>query len=215
MAKKKKSMFRIRYLLILLLMFFLYKILVVSLPIGKAHISYSMEVTENNKKEIGEIFKKTGLDDLNELKDSIESLPWVSSVLLSRNVLGRLNILVIPRVPVFRVLGDDGRVIDKEGFIFNSDKADSLPKVLLSKGVSSGEIEMALGIFGILKGLNIDEMRVGGGGVRTKCSDLEVIWGKDEFERKYEILKYILGNNISEFKGKLDFRFKNMVVLRR
>lgn len=196
-------------------MFFLYKILAVSLPIGKAHISYSMEITENKKKEIGEIFKKTGLDDLKELKDSIESLPWVSSVRLSRNILGRLNIIVTPRVPVFRIAGNGGKVIDKEGFIFNSDKADSLPKVQLGKGVSNKEIAMALGIFGILKELNIDEMRISSRGVRTKCSNLEVIWGKDEFERKYEILKYILGNNISEFKGELDFRFKNMAVLRR
>jgi hypothetical protein len=49
LAKKKKSRFRVRYLLILLIMYFLYKILVISLPIEKAHISYSKEVTENKR----------------------------------------------------------------------------------------------------------------------------------------------------------------------
>lgn len=215
MAKKKKSIFRIRYLLILLIMYFLYKILVVSLPIGKAHISYSMEVTEDRKKEIGEIFKKTGLDDLNELKDSIESLSWVSSVHLSRNILSRLNIIVTPRVPVVRIADTDGKVIDKEGFIFIDDKADSLPVVKISKAITSEEIEQALGIFKILKGFNIDKVQITYCGVRTKISGFEVIWGNDEFVRKYEILKYILRDNIGEFKGKIDFRFKNMVVLRR
>jgi hypothetical protein len=215
LAKKKKSIFRIRYLLVLLLMYFLYKILIVSLPIGKAHISYSLEVKENRKKEIGEIFKETGLDDLNGLKDLIESLPWVSSVHFSRNILGRLNILIAPRVAVFRIAGSDGKVIDKEGFMFDSDKAGSLPMIELSRGVSSREIAMAIGIVKILKEFNIDKIRIDRGGVRTRCSNLEVVWGKDEFERKYEILKYILGSNINEFKGKLDFRFKNMVGLRR
>ncbi len=215
MAKKKKSIFRIRYLLILLIMYFLYKILVVSLPIGKAHISYSMEVTEDRKKEIGEIFKKTGLDDLNELKDSIESLSWVSSVHLSRNILSRLNIIVTPRVPVVRIADTDGKVIDKEGFIFIDDKADSLPVVKISKAITSEEIEQALGIFKILKEFNIDKVQITYCGVTTKISGFEVIWGNDEFVRKYEILKYILRDNIGEFKGKIDFRFKNMVVLRR
>ncbi len=196
-------------------MYFLYKILVISLPIGKAHVSYSMEVTENRKKEIGEIFKKTGLDDLNELKDSVESLPWVRSVRLRRNILSRLNIIVTPRVPVVRIADTDGKVIDKEGFIFVDVKADSLPMVKISRAITSEEVEQALGIFEILKGFNVDKVQITGGGVRTKISDSEVIWGNDEFVRKYEILRVLLRDNIGEFKGKIDFRFKNMVVLRR
>ena len=215
MAKKKKSIFRIRYLLILLMIYFLYKILVVSLPIGKAHVSYSMEVTEDRKKEIGKIFKETGIDDLNELKNSIKSLPWVRSVHLRRNILSRLNIVVTPRVPVVRIADKDGKVIDKEGFIFIDDKADSLPMVKISKTITSEEIEQALGIFEILKEFNVDKVHIAGGGVRTKISNFEVIWGNDEFVRKYEILRVILRDNIDEFKGKIDFRFKNMVVLRR
>lgn len=215
MAKKKKSRFRIRYLLILLIMYFLYKILVVSLPIGKAHISYSREVTERKKNEIGKIVKKTGLDDLEELKDSIESLRWVEVVDLRRNILSRLKIVVAPRVPVVRIAGAGGKVIDKKGFVFNADNADSLPAVELNNGISSEEIARAIGIFEILTSLTIDKMQIDRGGVRTKCSNLEVIWGNDEFKRKHEILRSILGNNISEFKGRLDFRFKNMVILRR
>jgi len=196
-------------------MYFLYKILIVSLPIGKAHVSYSKGVTEKRKEEIGKIVKRTGLDDLNELKDSIESLPWVSSVHLGRNILGRLRIVVSPRVPRVRIAGSKDKVIDKEGFIFNYDITDSLPMVELSKGAQSEDIAKALGIFGILTEFNIDKVQIDRGKVKTKSSNCEVIWGNDGFVRKYEILKRILGDNISEFKGTLDFRFKNMVVLRR
>ncbi len=196
-------------------MYFLYRILVISLPIEKAHISYSREVTENKKNEIGKMVKKTGIGDLRALKDSIESLSWVASVGLRRNILSRLKIVVTPRVPVARVAGTRGKVIDKEGFVFSSDKADSLPVVELGKGIPSEEIAKAIRILEILTSLNIDKMRINREDVITRCSNFEVIWGNDGFERKYEILKSILGDNISEFSGKLDFRFKNMVVLRR
>jgi len=215
LAKKKKSRFRVRYLLILLIMYFLYRILVISLPIEKAHISYSKEVTENKKNEIGKIVKKTGIDNLRALKDSIEYLTWVESVDLRRNILSRLKIVVTPRVPVVRIAGVGEKVIDKEGFIFSTDKTDSLPVVEVDKEVSSEKIAQALRILEILTALNIDKMRINHGDVITKCSNFEVIWGNDEFERKYEILKRILGDNISEFGGKIDFRFKNMAVLRR
>ncbi|MBN1694650.1 cell division protein FtsQ/DivIB [candidate division WOR-3 bacterium] len=215
MAKKKKSIFRVRYLLILVIMCFLYRILVISLPIEKAHISYEREVTENKKNEIGNIVKKTGIGDLRSLRDSIESLTWVEVVDLRRNILSRLKIVVTPRVPVVRIAGAKDKVIDEEGFIFSDDRADSLPIVVLGKGVSGEEIAQALRILEILTALNIDKMRINRGDVITKCSNFEVIWGNDKFERKYEILKRILGDNISEFSGKIDFRFKNMVVLRR
>jgi hypothetical protein len=188
---------------------------VVSLPIGKAHISYSMEVEENKKKEIGKIVKKIGLNDLEELKNAIESLSWVSSVRLSRNILSRLKILVTPRIPAVRIADTEGKVIDKKGFIFDSDKVRYLPVIELSKGLSSEEIEQAIGIFDILTEFNIERLYINDRGVRTKCSNFEVVWGNDEFVRKYEILRLILKNNINEFKGKLDFRFENMVVLRR
>ena len=215
MAKKKKSIFRVRYLLILLVMYFLYRILVISLPIEKAHISYSREVTENKKNEIGNIVKRTGIGDLRALKDSIESLSWVASVGLKRNILSRLKIIVNPRVPAVQIAGAKDKVIDKEGFVFSDDKADSLPVVELGKGVTSEKIAQAIRNLEILTSLNMDKMRINRDDVITKCSNFEVIWGNDDFERKYEILKRILGDNISEFSGKLDFRFKNMVVLRR
>jgi hypothetical protein len=197
-------------------MYFLYKILIVSLPIGKAHISYSGGVTEKKKSEIGKIVTKTGLDDLKALKDSIESLSWVASVDLRKNILSKLKILVTPRVPVVRIADNDGKAVDKEGFIFNADNADSLPVVELEKGVSSEEVAQAIGIFKIVTSFTINKMQISSEGLTTKCSNLEVIWGKDEFERKYEMLKLLLGKDISEFRGRrLDFRFENMVVLRR
>ena len=215
MAKKKKSRFKIRYLLVLLIMYLLYKILVVSLPVGKVNLSYYTEVTENKKEEIGKIVKKTGLDDLNKLKNSIESLSWVDLVHLNRNILGSLRIIVVPRVPKFGIAGAGGKVIDKKGYIFSSDKADSLPVVELARGISREEVAKALGVFEVLNEFNIDEVQIARGKVTTKNSNCEVIWGNDEFVRKYGVLKRILGDNISEFKGTLDFRFKNMVVLRR
>jgi len=187
----------------------------VSLPVDKAHVSYPREVTEARKNEVGKIVKKIELDDLKELKKSIESLSWVKSVNLHRNILSRLKIEVIPRVPVAQVAGISGKVLDKEGFVFNSDKFDSLPVVELAKGVKEEEIAQAIKIFKIVPLFEIDKMEIGSGEVRIKCSNFEVIWGSDEFERKYEILKRVLGNNKSEFKGRLDFRFKDMVILRR
>ena len=196
-------------------MYLLYKILVVTLPIGKVNLSYSAEVTEEKKKEIGKIVKKTGLDNLDELKNSIESLSWVDLVCLNRNILGRLKIIVVPRVPRVRIAGTGGKVMDNEGFIFNSNKSDSLPVVEIARGISREEVAKALGIFEVLNGFSIDDVKIGRGKVTTRSSKCEVIWGNDEFVRKYGVLKRILGDNISEFKGTLDFRFKNMVVLRR
>ncbi len=187
----------------------------VSFPVDEAHINYSQEVTEARKNEIGKTVKKIELDDLKELRESIESLSWVESVSLHRNILSKLKIEVTPRVPVVQIAGTSGKVLDREGLAFDSDRADSLPIVELAKEVGEKEVAQAIRIFKIVTSFTIDKMQVNSGEVRTKCSNFEVIWGNDEFERKYEILKRILGNNKDEFRGKLDFRFKDMVILRR
>lgn len=196
-------------------MYFLYRILVVSLPIEKAHISYSGEVTEEKKKEIGKLVKKTGLDNLKVLKDSLKRLSWVESVQINRNILTRLRIIVTPRVAVARIEDTEDKVIDKRGFIFDSDEENSLPVIELSDDIFPEELAQSIGVFEVIEKLNAEKAHIDRYGVRTKCSNFEVSWGKNEFVRKYEILKLILGDNISEFKGKLDLRFKNMAVLRR
>jgi cell division septal protein FtsQ len=215
LAKKRKSRFRIRYLLILLVLYFLYRILIISLPIGKASVSYSGDITEKKKSEVGSIVKKVGIENLEELKNSIESLSWVELVVLERTILRELKISVVSRVPVVRVADAEGKVIDKKGVVFDFEKANSLPAVELSKGVSEKEIAQVIDIIEILDDFNINRIRINPQGVRTRCSNLNVEWGNDEFKRKYEILNLLLGDNMSDFKGKLDFRFKNMVVLRR
>jgi len=215
LAKKKKSRFKIRYLMVLLVVYFLYRILIVSLPIGKASVSYSGDVTERKKTEIGSIVKEVGIGNLEELKNSIESLSWIESVKLKRTILRELKIRVNSRIPVVRVADTESKVIDIKGVVFDSDKADSLPAVEVSKDVSEKQIAQVINIIRILDDIDVDRIRINPEGVRTKCSNLNVEWGTDEFERKHETLKLLLGDNISDFKGKLDFRFKNMVVLRR
>jgi cell division septal protein FtsQ len=215
LAKKKKSGFRIRYLLVLLILYFLYRVLMVSLPIGKASVSYLGDVTEKKKAEVGSIVKKVGIENLKELKDSIEYLSWVESVNLKRTILRELKIRVASRVPVVRVADTDSKVIDRKGVVFDSDKADSLPAVELGRGVSEEEIAQVIDILEFLSDFNVDRISINPQGVRTKFSNLNVEWGIDRFKRKYEILYLLLGDNISDFKGELDFRFKNMVVLRR
>jgi len=215
LAKKKKSRFKIRYLLILLVLYFLYRILVVSIPVGKASINYLEDVTEKKKSQVGSIVKKAGVDNLKALKDSIESLVWVESVALKRNILGELKIRISSRIPVARIADTEGKVIDRKGFIFDFEKADSLPAVEIRKSVSEKDIAQAVGIFKVLDDFSIKRMRIGSEGVKTECSNIDIEWGNDEFEKKYEILKIILADNINNFKGKLDFRFRNMVVLRR
>ena len=215
MAKKKKSRFKIRYLLIFLVLYFLYRILIVSLPIGKASVSYSGDVTESKKTEVGSVVKEVGIENMEGLKNSIEALSWVESASLKRTILRELKIRVNSRTPVVRVADTEGKVIDRKGIIFDFEKADSLPAVEVSKGVSDKQIAQVIDIIGILDDFDIDRIRINPEGVRTRCSNLNVEWGTDEFKRKHEILKLLLGDNISDFKGKLDFRFKNMVVLRR
>jgi cell division septal protein FtsQ len=215
LAKKKKSRFKIRYILIALLIYFLYKIIIASLPVDKAYISYTREVSESRKNEIGEVVKKVGLEDLKELKKSIATLSWVESVNLHRNILRKLNIEVVPRLPVAQIEGSGGKVVDRQGFIFVSDKSDSLPLVNITAKVQEEGISRAIELFDIIPLSEIDEMEIRTGGVVTRYEDLKVIWGSDEFEKKYEILKRILKQSKSEFKGRLDFRFKNMVILRR
>lgn len=216
MAKKKKFGFKIRYILILLLIYFLYKIFPFSLPVGNAHISYVRNISEAKKSEIGEIVKRVELDDLKELKKSIESLVWVESVSMKRNILGKLRIQVNPRVPVVKIAGAGTRVLDRKGFIFNTDEVDSLPEVEVRQGVPGEEVLQAVKIFKIMDSYTIDKMQIKSGEVRTKCSNFEVIWGNGDFEKKYETLKRILRDDKeNKFKGRLDFRFKNMVILRR
>ena len=98
MTKKRKFKFRIRYLLILLALYFLYRLIMVSLPIGKASVSYSGDVTERKKTEVGSIVKEVGIENLKELKNSIESLSWVESVSLKRTILRELKIRVNSRI---------------------------------------------------------------------------------------------------------------------
>ena len=215
MAKKKKSRFKLRYILVAFLIYFLYKIVIASLPVDKAYISYARKVSEGRKNEIGEVVKKVGLEDLKELKISIETLSWVESVNLHRNILRKLNIEIIPRLPVAQIEGDKDKVVDKQGFIFDSDESNSLPIVKLTSEVEEEGISRAIKLFEIIPFSEIDKMEIRSGGVITSYEDLKVVWGSDEFKRKYEILKRILEQNKKEFKGCLDFRFKNMVILRR
>ena len=215
MAKKKKSIFKIRYFLILLALYFLCRILMAYLPVGKASINYSGDITEKGMVEVGGIVKKVGIDNLKELEDSIKSLSWVESAEFKRNILRELKIFVVSRVPVARVANIGGKVIDKEGNIFDFDRADSLVEVELSEGVSEREIARAIGILKFLPDFNIDRIRIDREGVRTESLNLDILWGNDEFKRKSEVMNVILGDNITAFKGTLDFRFKNMVVLRR
>jgi cell division septal protein FtsQ len=197
-------------------MYFLYKICLVYLPVGNAHISYVRDVSEARKSEVGEIVKKIELDDLKELKKTIESLVWVESVNMRRSILGNFKIQVVPRVPVVRIAGTGGRVFDTKGFIFDTDKVDSLPEVEVKQGVPAEEVLQAVRIFKIMNSFTIDKMQIKSGEVRTKCSNFEVIWGNDDFEKKYEVLKRILQDDKNnQFKGRLDFRFKNMVIVRR
>jgi cell division septal protein FtsQ len=216
LAKRKKFRFRIRYILILMLIYFLFKIFSVYLPVENAHISYVRDISEARKNEVGEIVKRVELDDLKELKKSIESLVWVESVSMKRNILGKLRIQINPRVPVVRIAGTGTRVMDRKGFIFNTDGVDSLPEVEIRQGVPGEEVLQAIKIFKMLNSYTIDKMQVKSGEVRTKCSNFEVIWGNGDFEKKCEILKRILQDDKeNQFKGRLDFRFKNMVILRR
>lgn len=215
MAKKKKSRFKMRYVLLVLLIYFSYRIVIASLPVDKAYISYTREVTEARKAEIGKKVKEVGLDNLKELKKTIESLSWVESVNLHRNILRKLNIEVISRVPVARIEGARGKVVDEQGIIFDSDKLGSLPVVALPSGVGKEGIGRAIELFKIIPLSEIDKMEIRNEGVKTRYKNMEIIWGSDGFERKYEILKSILKKNKKEFKGRLDFRFKNMVILRR
>jgi hypothetical protein len=135
---------------------------------------------------------------------------------MKRNILGNLKIQVNPRVPLVKIAGTDGRVLDTKGFIFNTDNVENLPEVEVTQGVPAEEVLQAVKIFKIMNSFTIDKMQIRSGEVRTKCSNFEVIWGSDDFEKKYEILKRILQDDKNnQFKGRLDFRFKNMVILRR
>jgi cell division septal protein FtsQ len=201
--------------MIILLLYFLYRIAIAFMPIDKACISYPREVTEGRKNEVAQIIKKVGLGNLKELEKSLESLSWVEEVSLSRNILRKLKIDVISRVPVARVEGLDEKVVDGQGFVFDADKSYTLPVVKLSSEVKKEGIHKVVELFDIIPLSEVDKIEVGKKGVLTRYKDLEIVWGSDEFDKKYEILKKILKNNKNEFKGRLDFRFKNMVILRR
>jgi cell division septal protein FtsQ len=216
LAKKKKFKFKLRYILIILIVYFLFKALIAILPIEEAQISYLRDISEAKKSEAGEIVKKVGLDNLRELKSSIESLGWVESVSLKKNILGRLKIQVEPRLPVVKVAGLGGKVVDDEGFVFEAESPDSLPEVEAEKGVTREEISEAIKIFKIVKSFKIDRLRIKSGEVITRCSNFEVRWGNSDFEKKNKILERLLHEDKNnQFKGTLDFRFKNMVILRR
>ena len=215
MAKKKKSRFKLRYILIILLIYFLYRIAIAFMPIDKACIIYPREVAESRKDEVAQIIKKVGLGNLKELEKSLESLSWVEEVSLSRNILRKLKIDVISRVPVARVEGSDKKVVDNKGVIFNADKSYTLPVIKLPTEVKKEGIRKVVELFEIIPLSEVDKIEVGKKGVLTRYKDLEIVWGSDKFDKKYEILKKIVENSNNEFKGRLDFRFKNMVILRR
>ncbi|MEO0292716.1 MAG: cell division protein FtsQ/DivIB [candidate division WOR-3 bacterium] len=216
MGKKKKLKFRLRYILIIGLIYFLYKIGPFSFKIKNAEVSYRGMVSKEKQAEVSGIIKRIELDNLKELKDSLVNLSWIKSVKMEKSLLGKLKINLIPREPIGKIAGQNSTFIDKEGVTFkNADNIENLPIIKIEKRLSKEELARAIKILEFPELSKIKNLEIKKKEIKTELPNFIVLWDTQEFEKEYKILKAILKKKENNLKGTIDLRFKNMAILRR
>jgi cell division protein FtsQ len=96
----------------------------------------------------GELLKKAGLENgvnllalnLNDVKKNMESLPWIKSVALQRELPNKLRVAVAEYQPVFLVLVErDLYYLDETGVLFYKVEGGQGPSLPLLTGLSKGD----------------------------------------------------------------------------
>ncbi len=214
MARKKKSRFKARYLVILVVFYLMFRGWIALMPIKNWKINWTGNVSDTKKEEIRNLVQKTGVKSLHSLRSSIKTIDGVKDVRFKKGVTGILTIQVQPRVPIARVSDSKKRGLDQEGIVFEAEGLENLPVITIQGDSCLKDIQKALKILDVAKDLPIDDIKIGPRGVETRSDALKIIWGEGMFPKKYQILKRILKEGYGS-KKRLDFRFDNLVVVRR
>lgn len=214
MEKRKKSKFKARYILILIILFLLYEGWRFFYPLNNYRIRWIDKVEEERKNEVKNLIPEPLPKSNRLLKSKIEGLDWVGNVTFYKSIRGVLTIFIKSRNPVAVVSNKSGLCIDKEGFLFRSNNKDTLPKIKLYDNFDDSRVKEAVHLIMLTRDINIDEFEIKECGLKSRIDNSRIIWGIGGYPEKYRILKKILNDrNISN--RIIDFRFENQVVLRR
>lgn len=214
MEKRKKSKFKARYILILIILFLLYEGWRFFYPLNNYRIRWIDKVEEERKNEVKNLIPEPLPKSNRLLKSKIEGLDWVGNVTFYKSIRGVLIIFIKSRNPVAVVSNKSGLCIDKEGFLFRSNNKDTLPKIKLYDNFDDSRVKEAVHLIMLTRDINIDEFEIKECGLKSRIDNSRIIWGIGGYPEKYRILKKILNDrNISN--RIIDFRFENQVVLRR
>lgn len=214
MEKRKKSKFKARYILILIILFLLYEGWRFFYPLNNYRIRWIDKVEEERKNEVKNLIPELLPKSNRLLKSKIEGLDWVGNVTFYKSIRGVLTIFIKSRNPVAVVSNKSDLCIDKEGFLFRSNNKDTLPKIKLYDNFDDSRVKEAVHLIMLTRDINIDEFEIKECGLKSRIDNSRIIWGIGGYPEKYRILKKILNDrNISN--RIIDFRFENQVVLRR
>ena len=214
MEKRKKSKFKLRYILISLILFLLYEGWRFFYPVNSYRIRWVDKVEEEKKSEVGSLIPELLPKSARLLKSKIKDLDWVDKVAFYKSIKGVLTIFIKSKNPVAFVSNKSGLCVDKEGFLFRSNNIDRLPKIKLYDNMDDSRLKEAMHLIMLTRDVNIDEFEIKSYGLESRMGDSRIIWGIGGYPDKYKILKKIL-NDRSISNRIIDFRFENQVVLRR
>jgi len=214
LEKRKKSKFKLRYILISLILFLLYEGWRFFYPVNSYRIRWVDKVEEEKKSEVGSLIPELLPKSARLLKSKIKDLDWVDKVAFYKSIKGVLTIFIKSKNPVAFVSNKSGLCVDKEGFLFRSNNIDRLPKIKLYDNMDDSRLKEAMHLIMLTRDVNIDEFEIKSYGLESRMGDSRIIWGIGGYPDKYKILKKIL-NDRSISNRIIDFRFENQVVLRR
>jgi cell division septal protein FtsQ len=210
-----KSRFRIRYVLILILLFLVYQGWKAYAPVKGYKIKGLHSVSEEKISEVRQLIPEPFPKSVELVKSAIRKLNWVQGVKFKKGIRGIMSICIQPRVPVARITNKKGVGVDREGILFPvAIGIDTLPSITIKNGSLHDTLGDAVRLLKVLRGLNVNGIEITARGLESRIGKVKVIWGSDGYPEKYRLLKRILKTKVIS-SGILDMRFDNQVVLRR
>lgn len=215
MGKKKKFRFRIRYLLIIAILYLIFRAWLYFVPVKGFNIEFSDDINDYERKEIMNLISRMDSTEVEKIRAGIMDIEWVKNVGRSKLPDGRVIMKVRSRQIIGRIKGENRRYIDGSGNIFSREiDCDSVPLVVLKNDSLASDVKISLEEIGTFRDIPVSILEISGEGLVTEGNGCRIFWGDGDYLKKYRLIKKIKKKRI-ELKGEFDLRFENMLILRR
>lgn len=195
-----------------MVLFFIYQAWKINTPVDGYRIEWMTGVPEEKTNEVLQLIPDSIPEDYSNIKENLEKIKWIKGAYFHKNIKGIMIISMQPRVPLARIKGGKNLALDSEGIIFKSSGLDSLPVVRINGELSGGVMENVTGFLHLTGNLNIKEIIIHHGCIKTKIDDTWINWGYENYRKKMRIYRRIKKEGINA--GKLDLRFEGQIILR-